>query len=85
MTSTKETELSKVTHKIIILSTNQLTFPLYTYMRDSMEKLTADSMFASLFCRLPDEHREPYVFNPKKFDQTKFYLLFPVNRGSSST
>ena len=33
---TKETELSKLSHNIVILNTDQLTFPLYTSMKDSI-------------------------------------------------
>ena len=63
---TKETELSKLSHNIVILNTDQLTLPLYTSMKDSITTTKgADSVFANLFCTLSDEPREhQYIFNP---------------------
>jgi len=80
MQSTKETELSKLNHNIVILNTDQLTFALHTSTNDSITtklKCRFNLCKPLLQCHMNQESVNTFSIQ-NKFWPTKFYLVMSL-------
>ena len=81
MQSTKETELSKLNHNIVILNTDQLTFPLHTSTGFNYDKTKMQIQSLQISSAVSYEPRKcQYIFNPEQILTNKVLSSHvPVN------